>query len=113
MIRVKLNGNGRARNAAGSVEAHKQRDKSLGGATTQTSTPEKSEDHELTLFSEIHRNLVALDKAKPSPLETHNVSKEYRTKMVDWMVEVTTSFKCTIRTYFLAVAIFDEYIRLQ
>ena len=33
--------------------------------------------------------------------------------MVDWMVEVTTSFKCTIRTYFLAVAIFDEYIRLQ
>ena len=31
--------------------------------------------------------------------------------MVDWMVEVTTSFKCTIRTYFLAVAIFDEYLR--
>ena len=27
------------------------------------------------------------------------------------MVEVTTSFKCTIRTYFLAVAIFDEYLR--
>jgi len=33
--------------------------------------------------------------------------------MVDWMVEVTTSFKCTIRTYFLAVAIFDEYLRTQ
>lgn len=31
--------------------------------------------------------------------------------MVDWMVEVTTSFKCTIRTYFLAVAIFDQYCR--
>ena len=31
--------------------------------------------------------------------------------MVDWMVEVTTSFKCTIRTYFLAVAIFDQYLR--
>jgi len=39
------------------------------------------------------------------------VSKEYRTKMVDWMVEVTTSFKCTTRTYFLAVAIFDGYMR--
>jgi hypothetical protein len=33
--------------------------------------------------------------------------------MVDWMVEVTTSFKCTIRTYFLAVAIFDSYLRAQ
>ena len=46
-----------------------------------------------------------------SPLDSHNVSKEYRTKMVDWMVEVTTSFKCTIRTYFLAVALFDGYFR--
>lgn len=111
MIRVKLNG--RTRKAAGSVEAHKQRDKSLNGGSTQQSTPEKSEDFDLTLWSEIHKNLVGLDKAKPSPLDTHNVSKEYRTKMVDWMVEVTTSFKCTIRTYFLAVAIFDEYLRRQ
>ena len=63
MIRVKLLVDGRARNAAGSVEAHKQRDRSLVGGSTQQSTPEKSEDHELTLFSEIHRNLVALDKA--------------------------------------------------
>ena len=31
--------------------------------------------------------------------------------MVDWMVEVTTSFKCTTRTYFVAVAIFDAYLR--
>jgi len=35
---------------------------------------------------------------------------EYRTKMVDWMIEVTTSFKCCPRTYFLAVAIFDKYL---
>ena len=34
IIRVKLNGNGRARAAAGSVEAHKQRDKSLNGGST-------------------------------------------------------------------------------
>ena len=107
VIKVK-NVGGRARNT-GSVDAQKQRDKSLG--STQQSTPEKKEDYELTLFSEIHKNLVALDKTpKSSPLETHNISKEYRTKMVDWMVEVTTSFKCTIRTYFLAVAIFDNYL---
>lgn len=82
------------------------------GQSTQQSTPEKKEDHELTLFTEIHKNLVAADKGyAKTPLEGHNVSKEYRTKMVDWMVEVTTSFKCTIRTYFLAVAIFDSYLR--
>ena len=106
---VRVKGNTRARNT-GSVEASKQRDKSL--VSTQNSTPQKGEDHELTLFTEIHKNLVAGDKGfDQTPLATHNVSKEYRTKMVDWMVEVTTSFKCTTRTYFLAVAIFDNYIR--
>ena len=28
---------------------------------------------------DVNRVLVALDKAKPSPLDTHNISKEYRT----------------------------------
>lgn len=37
------------------------------------------------------------------------MTKEYRTKMIDWMVEVCTSFKCSKRTYFLAVQIFDSY----
>lgn len=33
--------------------------------------------------------------------------------MVDWMVEVCTSFKCSNRSYFLAVKIFDEYLTRQ
>lgn len=45
------------------------------------------------------------------PLATHRVSKDYRTKMVDWMVEVCTSFKCSVRTYFLAVKLFDGFLR--
>lgn len=45
------------------------------------------------------------------PLAFHKVSKDYRTKMVDWMVEVCTSFKCSARTYFLAVKLFDNYLR--
>ena len=58
--------------------------------------------------------MVAADpKPTASTLHTHNISKEYRTKMVDWMVEVTTSFKCAVRTYFLAVAIFDNFIRAK
>mmetsp|Transcript_6506 Transcript_6506/g.8775 ORF Transcript_6506/g.8775 Transcript_6506/m.8775 type:complete len:234 (+) Transcript_6506:1610-2311(+) len=106
---VRVKGITRARNT-GSVEASKQRDKSL--VSTQHSTPSKGEDHELTLWTEIHKNLVAGDQGyAQTPMATHNVSKEYRTKMVDWMVEVTTSFKCTTRTYFVAVAIFDNYFR--
>ncbi len=32
--------------------------------------------------------------------------------MVDWMIEVCTSFKCYERTWFLSVAIFDKYLTL-
>jgi hypothetical protein len=44
------------------------------------------------------------------PLQGHDITKEYRTKMADWMIEVTTSFKCQPRTYFLALTIFDRYL---
>ena len=30
--------------------------------------------------------------------------------MMDWMIEVCTSFKCAPRTYFLATTIFDKYL---
>lgn len=30
--------------------------------------------------------------------------------MVDWMIEVCTSFSCSDRTWFLAVTIFDQYL---
>lgn len=46
----------------------------------------------------------------PTPIEGSEVTKEYRTKMMDWMVEVCTSFKCSSRTYFLSCQIFDKYI---
>jgi Cyclin, N-terminal domain len=45
-----------------------------------------------------------------SPIQGHDISKEYRTKMMDWMVEVCTSFKCTPRAYFLATQLFDKYL---
>ena len=49
-------------------------------------------------------------KPVANPIEGHEVSKEYRTKMLDWMVEVCTTFKCSKRTYFVAVQIFDKYL---
>ena len=45
-----------------------------------------------------------------NPLHGHKISKDYRTKMADWMIEVCTSFKCAQRTYFLAVALLDKYL---
>lgn len=59
---------------------------------------------------EIIDNLFTIDPKSPinlqpvaNPIECHDVSKEYRTKMTDWMVEVCTSFNCSKRTYFVAV----------
>jgi hypothetical protein len=62
-------------------------------------------------MTEIHKNLIEADKFTESPLAHHKVSKDYRTKMVDWMVEVCTSFKCSVRTYFLSVALFDQFLK--
>ena len=45
------------------------------------------------------------------PLARHRIQPEYRTKMVDWLVEVTTAFKASERTYHLAIRLFDDYLR--
>lgn len=57
------------------------------------------------LYSEKDRSTAGRD-----PLQGHEITREYRTKMADWMIEVTTSFKCCQRTYFLAMIIFDKYL---
>lgn len=50
------------------------------------------------------------DRPTSSPIDGHDVTKEYRTKMMDWMVEVCSSFKCSDRSYFLSTQIFDKYL---
>ena len=56
------------------------------------------------IFSKLDLKPVA------NPIEGHGVTKEYRTKMIDWMIEVCSSFKCSTRTYFVVVQIFDKYL---
>lgn len=34
-----------------------------------------------------------------------------RARMVDWMIEVLTNFKCDDLTYFIAVSIMDRYYK--
>ena len=43
-------------------------------------------------------------------LERHSLKPETRKKMVDWMLEVFTAYKCEPRTFELAVNIMDRYI---
>lgn len=33
--------------------------------------------------------------------------------MLDWLVEVTSAYKCSTRTYHLAVELFDNYLRVS
>lgn len=42
-------------------------------------------------------------------LAGHEITGVYRAKMVDWMVEVMTAFKCAEQTFFLAITLMDRY----
>jgi len=42
-------------------------------------------------------------------MKLHKVNGIYRAKMVDWMVEVLSAFKCDEQTLFLAVNLLDRY----
>ncbi|KAL4469497.1 hypothetical protein ABPG74_004750 [Tetrahymena malaccensis] len=43
-------------------------------------------------------------------LQNHDISYQLRAKMVDWMIEVMKSYKCTEETYFMAVRIMDSFL---
>jgi len=43
-------------------------------------------------------------------LVRHEVSESLRARMIDWMVEVLTNFKCEDETFFISVAIMDSYM---
>jgi len=42
-------------------------------------------------------------------LEGHEINATLRARMVDWMIEVLTNFKCDDLTFFLAVSMMDRY----
>lgn len=42
-------------------------------------------------------------------LEGHEINSTLRARMVDWMIEVLTNFKCDDLTFFLAVSMMDRY----
>jgi len=44
-------------------------------------------------------------------LQNHNIPANIRAKMIDWMVEVLCSYKCTNETFFVAVYYLDAFFK--
>ena len=41
----------------------------------------------------------------------HEINTSLRARMIDWMIEVLTNFKCDDQTFFLAVGLLDRYFK--
>ena len=43
--------------------------------------------------------------------DAHDINVNLRARMIDWMIEVLTNFKCDDQTFFLAVGLLDRYFK--
>ena len=44
-------------------------------------------------------------------LDRHKITAALRARMVDWMIEVLTNFRCDDQTFFLATSLMDRYFK--
>ena len=44
-------------------------------------------------------------------LGRHQIGEDYRAKMIDWMVEVLTTFKMSEQTFFVSVSLLDRFFK--
>lgn len=44
-------------------------------------------------------------------LERHKITPALRARMVDWMIEVLTNFRCDDQTFFIAISLLDRYFK--
>ena len=44
-------------------------------------------------------------------MERHKITPTLRARMIDWMIEVLTNFKCDDQTFFLAVSLQDRFAK--
>ena len=84
-------------------------------ASRQTTTDEQRQNmnvrHEL--HDDIDRYLRKLEETVDltNCLERHKVTPNLRARMVDWMIEVLTNFRCDDQTFFLSVSLMDRYFK--
>lgn len=68
------------------------------------------------LIAEYSSDILRTYKAKATKdvpkafLNSHSISPALRGKMVDWMIEVLTSYKCNDQTFFMAVSLMDFFL---
>ena len=46
-------------------------------------------------------------------LAKHDIDKALRARMLDWMIEVTSSYKFEPKTYFASVTLMDRYFQAE
>jgi hypothetical protein len=46
-------------------------------------------------------------------MKEHKITLEHRARMIDWMIEVLSTFKCSDKTFFLSVNIMDRYFKCK
>lgn len=71
---------------------------------TQGVNEEYSDDIIDTLLKEENTNEKFLTK--------HTITNRMRSRMVDWMIEVLSNYRCSEETYFISVGIMDKYFQL-
>jgi len=54
---------------------------------------------------------LELQHLTENSLMRHKITPALRARMIDWMIEVLTNFKCDDQTFFLAVSLIDRYFK--
>ncbi len=62
---------------------------------------------------ELYQRSLELSHLTENCLKSHEITAPLRAKMVDWMVEVLTNFKCDDRTFFLSISLMDRYFKAK
>lgn len=65
------------------------------------------------LLPSIFAEFLRSESAKPTAncLANHSISSAMRAKMIDWMVEIVSSFEMALETFFLSVKLMDFFLR--
>ena len=53
------------------------------------------------------------DNTYHNMLAGHEITPSLRARMIDWMIEVLTNFKCDDLTFFLSTSLMDRYFISQ
>ena len=89
---------------------------STHGSHTSTSQPTSLKAQYSLLVQEdysddILQRLCQASSPRPGILSRHAITASLRSKMVDWMIEVLSSYKMSEETFFRSVYMMDAYLQ--